>query len=109
MRDGVAALALGLVVGITAGRARRAEAMEPGTMIDQGNVDQVKDQLPPEIYNHFKKGEYANKLIDFPNSRWSQDDGFFFDGKPEDFNWKIVGHKDAMRLVDANSVADNSQ
>jgi len=76
MRDGVAALALGLVVGITAGPARRAAAMEPGTMIDQGNVDQVKDQLPPEIYNHFKKGEYANKLIDFPNSRWSWDDGF---------------------------------
>ena len=76
MRDGVTALALGLVIGITAGPCERAEAIEAGTMVDQSNVDQVKDQLPPEIYNHFKKGEYANKLVDFPNSRWSWDDGF---------------------------------
>ncbi len=76
MRDGVTALALGLVIGITAGPCERAEAIEAGTMVDQSNVDQVKDQLPPEIYNHFKKGEYANKLVDVPNSRWGWDDGF---------------------------------
>src|SRR5437763_16899411 len=96
MRDGVAALALGLVVGITAGPARRAEAMEPGTMIDQGNVDQVKDQLPPEIYNHFKKGEYANKLVDFPNSCWSWDDGIEEAKKWEAERWERGNSKVAI-------------
>ena len=69
------ALALGLLIG-AAGVVGRATAIEPGTTVDQSNVDQVKDLLPPEVYAHFKKGEYANKLFDFPNSRWSWDDGF---------------------------------
>src|SRR5207253_2362409 len=56
--------------------SRRATPIEPGTTVDQSNVVQVKDLLPPEVYAHFKKGEYANKLFDFPNSRWSWDDGF---------------------------------
>ena len=69
------ALALGLLIG-AAGVVGRATAIEPGTTVDQSNVVQVKDLLPPEVYAHFKKGEYANKLFDFPNSRWSWDDGF---------------------------------
>src|SRR5207247_2450873 len=75
MRDQMTALALGLLIG-AAGVVGRATAIEPGTTVDQSNVDQVKDLLPPEVYAHFKKGEYANKLFDFPNSRWSWDDGF---------------------------------
>jgi len=34
----------------------------------------------------------------------SADDGFFFDGKPEDFTWELVGHRDALRLVDPNAI-----
>src|SRR5439155_8554758 len=75
MRDQMTALALGLLIG-AAGVVGRATAIEPGTTVDQSNVVQVKDLLPPEVYAHFKKGEYANKLFDFPNSRWSWDDGF---------------------------------
>src|SRR5205823_6189000 len=37
---------------------------------------EVKDLLPPEIYSHFKNGDYTNKLVDFPNSKWAWDDGF---------------------------------
>ena len=57
MRDGVTALALGLVIGITAGPCERAEAIEAGTMVDQSNVDQVKDQLPPDLryFTHSRK------------------------------------------------------
>jgi hypothetical protein len=35
----------------------------------------------------------------------SGDDGFFFDGKPEDFTWKLVGKRDALRVVDPKAVA----
>jgi hypothetical protein len=34
----------------------------------------------------------------------SGDDGFFFDGKPEDFTWQLVGKRDALRIVDPKSV-----
>jgi hypothetical protein len=47
----------------------------------------------------------ANRSDGFLGSDQSQDDGFFFDGKPEDFTWRIVGHKEQLRLVDPDSIA----
>jgi hypothetical protein len=47
----------------------------------------------------------ANRSDGFLGSDQSQDDGFFFDGKPEDFTWKVVGHKEQLRLVDPDSIA----
>jgi hypothetical protein len=46
----------------------------------------------------------ANRSDGFLGSDQSQDDGFFFDGKPEDFVWKITGHKEQLRLVDPYSI-----
>ena len=48
----------------------------PGAKLDQSNADEAKDLLPAEVHNHYKKGEYANRLVDFPDSRWQWDDGF---------------------------------
>ena len=62
-----AALALG-------GRARAQLAV--GTTLDRSNADQAKDLLPPEILSHYQKGEYTNKIVDFPNSAFQWDDGF---------------------------------
>ncbi|HWN92134.1 MAG TPA: hypothetical protein VNQ15_12005, partial [Verrucomicrobiae bacterium] len=72
MRDSVVGLALGLVIGLG---IVPAAAVEPGVMIDASNADEVKDLLPPEVYAHFKNGDYMNKLVAFPNSRWAWDDG----------------------------------
>jgi len=47
----------------------------------------------------------ANRSDGYLGSDISGDDGFFFDGKPEDFTWKMVGKRDALRIVDPNSVA----
>ena len=63
-------------VALLVGGGAPAMAIEPGTMLDASTVEQVKDLLPPEIYGHFKKGDYLNKVVDFPNSRWQWDDGF---------------------------------
>jgi hypothetical protein len=46
----------------------------------------------------------ANRSDGFLGSDQSQDDGFFFDGKPEDFTWRITGHRDQLRLVDPDSI-----
>ncbi|MBI3784985.1 MAG: DUF1329 domain-containing protein, partial [Deltaproteobacteria bacterium] len=45
----------------------------------------------------------ANRSDGFLGSDMSQDDGPFFDGKPEDFTWKLVGETDMLRLVDPMS------
>ena len=42
----------------------------------------------------------ANRSDGFLGSDMSQDDGPFFDGKPEDFNWTLKGEKDMLRIVD---------
>ncbi|HUI27290.1 MAG TPA: DUF1329 domain-containing protein [Candidatus Kryptonia bacterium] len=50
----------------------------------------------------------ANRSDGFLGSDMSQDDGPFFDGKPEDFNWKLVGERDQYRYVDPLSLAGKS-
>jgi len=46
----------------------------------------------------------ANRSDGFLGSDMSQDDGPFFDGKPEDFTWKLVGEQDILRLADPYSL-----
>jgi hypothetical protein len=46
----------------------------------------------------------ANRSDGYLGSDISGDDGFFFDGKPEDFEWKLIGKRDALRIVDPLSV-----
>jgi hypothetical protein len=47
----------------------------------------------------------ANRSDGFLGSDQSQDDGPFFDGKAEDFVWKITGHREQLRIVDPDSIA----
>jgi hypothetical protein len=42
----------------------------------------------------------ANRSDGFLGSDMSQDDGPFFDGKPEDFTWTLIGEQDTLRIVD---------
>jgi len=46
----------------------------------------------------------TNRSDGFLGSDMSQDDGPFFDGKPEDFEWKLVESKDVLRVVDPLSM-----
>jgi len=50
--------------------------LKPGTMIDPSTAEQEKDLLPPEIHRHYEKGEYMNKLVEYPDSCFKHDDGF---------------------------------
>jgi hypothetical protein len=47
----------------------------------------------------------ANRSDGYLGSDISGDDGFAFDGKPEDFEWKLVGKRDGLRFVDPNSIS----
>ncbi|MEO8603390.1 MAG: DUF1329 domain-containing protein [bacterium] len=46
----------------------------------------------------------ANRSDGYLGSDISGDDGFFFDGKPQDFDWKLIGKRDAFRIVDPASM-----
>jgi hypothetical protein len=51
----------------------------------------------------------ANRSDGFLGSDMSQDDGPFFDGKPEDFKWTFKGETDQLRLVDPLNLEGKSQ
>ncbi len=46
----------------------------------------------------------SNRSDGFLGSDLSQDDGNFFDAKPEDFAWKTVGIREGLRFVDPMSI-----
>jgi len=46
----------------------------------------------------------TNRSDGFLGSDMSQDDGPFFDGKPQDFTWKLAGEQDVLRLMDPTSL-----
>lgn len=47
----------------------------------------------------------ANRSDGYLGSDFSGDDGFFFDGKPQDFTFSLVGKRDGLRLLDPTSAA----
>jgi hypothetical protein len=51
----------------------------------------------------------ANRSDGFLGSDMSQDDGPFFDGKAEDFEWTMKGSKNMLRLVDPLSLEGKSE
>jgi hypothetical protein len=51
----------------------------------------------------------ANRSDGFLGSDLSQDDGAFFDGKPEDFTWKLVGEREGFVLVDPASLTGSAK
>lgn len=46
----------------------------------------------------------TNRSDGFLGSDLSEDDGPFFDGKPEDFTWRLVGEKEVLRYSDPYSL-----
>ncbi|HZR80731.1 MAG TPA: outer membrane lipoprotein-sorting protein [Candidatus Binatia bacterium] len=51
----------------------------------------------------------SNRSDGFLGSDLSQDDGPFFDGKPEDFEWKLIGSTDQLRYADPMSLEGKSE
>ena len=51
----------------------------------------------------------ANRSDGFLGSDLTQDDGAFFDGKPEDFTWKLAGETEMYRLADPGSLKGETQ
>ena len=65
---------------------------------DAGKRDSVWAYVP--ALRRVRQVSPANRSDGFLGSDMSQDDGPFFDGKPEDFQWKLVGEAEGLRMVD---------
>lgn len=51
----------------------------------------------------------TNRADGFLGSDISQDDGGYFDAKPEDFNWKLIGEGEELFLFDRTAVMTNGE
>jgi hypothetical protein len=51
----------------------------------------------------------SNRSDGFLGSEMTQDDGPFFDGKPQDFDWKLVGETEMFRLADPHSLSGHAK
>lgn len=69
------ALRTGAVALLTIAAVARAD-VSPGMTLDQTTAEQAKDLLPPEILSHYTKGEYVNRIVEFPESKFQWDDGW---------------------------------
>ena len=54
------------VVGAELAADEVAPGLKVGAVLDQSNAQLAKDLLPPEILRHYEKGEYRNKIVDYP-------------------------------------------
>jgi len=70
---------------------------------DPGKADQAWTYVP--ALRRVRQISPANRSDGFLGSDLSQDDGAIFDGKPEDFEWKMIGERTALVLVDPTSLA----
>src|SRR5262249_52221228 len=48
----------------------------------------------------------TNRSDGFLGSDMSQDDGSYFDGKPEDFEWKLVGEGEMLTMMDRTALLE---
>ena len=65
---------LGLAAAVLLGAAfaaRAADGLKPGDTLDQSTWQQAEGLLPPEILEHYKKGEYVNRIADWPASKYT--------------------------------------
>lgn len=53
---------------------KKADGLKPGMILDASTAELAKDLLPPEIWQHYARGEYVSKIVDYPlgNPNWEK-------------------------------------
>ncbi|HYD48509.1 MAG TPA: hypothetical protein VEB21_09185, partial [Terriglobales bacterium] len=46
--------------------AETGPGLNPGETLDKSSYQKAEGLLPPEILDHYKKGHYANPIVDWP-------------------------------------------
>ena len=71
---------------------------------DPTKRDQVWSYVP--ALRRVRAVSPANRSDGFLGSDMSQDDGSYFDGKPEDFQWKLVGDGEILVFFDRQAIVE---
>jgi hypothetical protein len=58
------------VLAVATARPSGADELKTGDMIDKNSWEKAEKLLPPEILRHYKEGEYSNKFVDWPASKF---------------------------------------
>jgi len=74
---------------------------------DPAKRDQVWTYVP--ALRRVRAVSPTNRSDGFLGSDMSQDDGSYFDGKPEDFTWKLAGEGELLMLYDRTSLLNKEQ
>lgn len=74
---------------------------------DADKRDQVWTYVP--ALRRVRSVSPVNRSDGFLGSDISQDDGSFFDGKPEEFTWRLVGEAENLVMYDRRSFVDREQ
>lgn len=91
-----------ILVCVTQGSswAEESASLQPGEMLGADNSHQAEGLLPPEILEHYKKGEYVNPIVAWPEGvRWWGDD--FSKGTEENSGRFIVDERGT--IIDKNT------
>src|SRR5215468_976776 len=71
---------------------------------DPGKRDQEWTYVP--ALRRVRAVSPSNRSDGFLGSDMAQDDGSYFDGKPEDFEWKLTGEGEMLTLMDRTALLD---
>jgi hypothetical protein len=71
---------------------------------DPAKRDQVWSYVP--ALRRVRAVSPANRSDGFLGSDMSQDDGSYFDGKPEDFDWRLVGEGEMLVVYDRTAMLE---
>jgi hypothetical protein len=68
-------LGFAIVVAVGAGPSRAADELKAGDTLDKSSWQRATDLLPEEILKHYREGEYANPIAEWPVSKdtWPPD------------------------------------
>jgi hypothetical protein len=89
-----------LVAGMLAGRAGAAPALRDGDTLGPANWEAARDLLPDEILEHYKKGEYQNRVMDLGAK------GLRSIQNPPDFQEATAANRGRYALAATGSVVD---
>jgi hypothetical protein len=96
---GVAAISLAIAMIVATPHQARADELKAGAILGPSNWQQAENLLPPEMLDHYKKGEYENPIGDWPVSKYNW---------PRDFKAATETNEGKYRLGPNGEILDTT-
>ena len=98
-----ARILMGFVIGVAVATSTATFAdVTPGETLDRTTWQKAEGLLPPEILKHYEKGEYENKIDDWPASKYNWPPDFLAGTKANEGKYK-TGEKGEVLSVETGT------